>query len=287
MANKALSTNALIDQTKPSFKEVFLSAVAASQSHTNDSALNKAIKQGDLDKVLDAVGYSYLVAEMSTVYSVEQSAVKAGADNARLALPDYLEKKTPPLNMLDDYVQQIIKDRTAELVTLVSEETKNAIAAQVSEGYASGEHVRVMSARIKSLVGLNRPQQSAMNKFIDNLLEKEIKTDVLDKMILTEYNKKLNYRSLMIARTESSSAIHAGQEAMWQDMVNKQIISPQSSKGWLTCGDSRVSKLICRPMNKQKVLVGQAFTTGDGRAVHHPPETHPNCRCTVSLKVKV
>ncbi|OAJ35376.1 hypothetical protein [Piscirickettsia salmonis] len=286
MANKALSTNALIDQTKPSFKEAFLSAVAASQAHTNDNALNKAIKQGDLDKVLDAVGYNYLVAELSTIYSVEQSAVKAGADNARLALPDYLEKKTPPLNMLDDTVQQIIKDRTAELVTLVSEETKNAIAAQVSEGYTSGEHVRVMSARIKSLVGLNRPQQSAMNKFIDNLLEKEIKPDVLDKMILKEYNKKLNYRSLMIARTESSFAIHAGQEAMWQDMVNKQIISPQSGKGWLTCGDSRVSKLICRPMNKQKVLVGQPFTTGDGRAVYHPPETHPNCRCTVVLKVK-
>ncbi|ODN41230.1 phage minor head protein [Piscirickettsia litoralis] len=284
MENKALSTNALIDQTKPSFKEAFLSAVTAAHIHTSASALNKAIKKGDLQQVLDAVGYSYLVAELSTLYSVEQSAVKAGADNARFALPEYLEKKTPPLNMLDDYVQQIIKDRTAELVTLVSYDTKEAIAAQVSEGFSEGEHVRVMSARIKSLVGLNRPQQGAMNKFIDNLLEKEIKPDVLDKMILTEYNKKLNYRSLMIARTESSFAIHAGREAMWQDMVHKGIISPQSKKQWLTCDDSRVSKFICRPMNKQTVLVGQPFTTGDGRAVYHPPETHPNCRCTVVLK---
>ncbi|WP_139121857.1 hypothetical protein, partial [Piscirickettsia litoralis] len=170
MENKPLSTNALIDQTKPNFKDAFLSAVAASQAHTSDNALNKAIKQGDIDKVLDAVGYSYLVAELSTLQSVEQTAVKAGADNARLALPEYLEKKTPPLNMLDDYVQQIIKDRTAELVTLVSYDTKEAIAAQVSEGFSEGEHVRVMSARIKSLVGLNRPQQGAMNKFIDNLL---------------------------------------------------------------------------------------------------------------------
>ncbi|APS46069.1 hypothetical protein AVI51_15490 (plasmid) [Piscirickettsia salmonis] len=68
MANKALSTNALIDQTKTSFKEAFLSAVATSQAHTNDNALNKAIKQGDLDKVLDSVGYNYLVAELSTIY---------------------------------------------------------------------------------------------------------------------------------------------------------------------------------------------------------------------------
>jgi hypothetical protein len=111
----------------------------------------------------------------------------------------------------------------------------------------------------------------------------------IDKMVAAYGRKYRKYRAQTIARTETLRATNVGiQEAYRQAIEQGHVSEDMVRRKWLVARDERLCA-VCAPipsMNpKEGVKFGQPFATPEG-PVFLPP-IHPNCRCTVFLRMKV
>ncbi len=123
----------------------------------------------------------------------------------------------------------------ARLVTQMAEETKTQLAKIISEG-------------IKSKRGISG----------------------LARDIRKQFGNMSRYRSRMIARTETASALGESFIARGKDMGI-------DGKEWVTVGDAHVSD-ICHGNEAMGIIpLSQPFPSGD-----MAPPAHPNCRCALA-----
>jgi len=96
--------------------------------------------------------------------------------------------------------------------------------------------------------------------------------------------KLLNYRSRLIARTETIRSANAGQMQAWQQAADKGLLNrARTQRVWMTSRDESVCPR-CEPMHGQTVAFeGEPFVSGLGASVDMPPE-HVSCRCAIRLQ---
>ena len=123
----------------------------------------------------------------------------------------------------------------AKLVTQMNEETKRRLAKVVSDGIKNKRGVPGLSRDLRKTF-------ADMSKF----------------------------RSQLIARTETASALSQSSLDTMKDM-------DIDGKEWVTAGDDRVSEECQMNESEGVIPVGQTFSGG----VMAPPQ-HPDCRCTVA-----
>lgn len=109
----------------------------------------------------------------------------------------------------------------------------------------------------------------------------------IDKMVDAYQRKYLKYRAETIARTESLRATNIGIQNSWKQAIEQGTV-PEAlvRRQWIVAKDERLCS-HCAPIPglnpKQGVPFGQPFRTPTGPATL--PPLHPNCRCTVFLRL--
>jgi hypothetical protein len=109
----------------------------------------------------------------------------------------------------------------------------------------------------------------------------------IDKMVSAYQRKFLAYRSRTIARTEALRTTNMGIQDGWRQAIEAgKVPEDLVRKQWIVARDERLCE-VCSPVPKlnpkQGVKIGAPFNTPKGP--YNLPPVHPNCRCTVFMRV--
>lgn len=148
--------------------------------------------------------------------------------------------------------------QTADLVTVVTVESKDAIKAYMQVMIELGRSAQETARALRPAIGLTEPHARAVGRALTKMLDKGVPWDKAMKRTERYAQKLHNYRSKMIARTESSYAQCEGQRQGYKEMGVKRLERIEDP----TCCD------ICAAHS------GQIYTIAQAKGVL--PE-HPQC----------
>lgn len=215
-------------------------------------------------------------------------------DQAALDQADLIEFKW---DNFSDRIKLFTQQRTADLVTVVTDGQKDAIAA-LTERVTTGEFTAPELAKaIRPTVGLNLPQQRANLNYYETMkaqyeetMSKAAAETKAREAALKYAEKQHRYRAKMIAETEIAMAYKTGvQEAMHQ--ARDQGVIELNTKTWVTAGNELVCP-ECGKLNGVTIQVDRQFHIGGyvvqvdnelamegGRVAEMDGHAHPNCKC--------
>jgi len=99
---------------------------------------------------------------------------------------------------------------TAKLVTEVIEETKQAIRQEIKAGVDYGKSIQKIAKELRPIVGLTSKQAGAVAKYRLLLEEQALPEQRIVSLVERYANKLHRFRTQMIARTETASALSEG-----------------------------------------------------------------------------
>lgn len=116
---------------------------------------------------------------------------------------------------------------------------------------------------------------------------KPLKAEQIDKMVAAYQRKFLAYRSRTIARTEALRTTNMGIQDGWRQAIEAgKVPEDLVRKQFIVARDERLCE-VCSPVPKlnpkQGVKIGAPFNTPKGP--YNLPPLHPNCRCTVFMRL--
>lgn len=211
------------------------------------------------------------------------------------------------LNMPDVAGAGWASREAASLVTGLTREARESIAAVVSEGLRTGVTPRQTAFMVQQVAGLSSAQAGAVSRYYTSFLQaaaagqgagslagrftlapRMVPNAAVADRAAERYAQRLRQqRALNIARTETQRAAHAGQLEAWQQLRDTGAFgNAHVIRQWITAEDERVCP-TCGPMHLTQAelsgsyslpLSGEAASAEQGGVVLHPP-AHPSCRC--------
>ena len=164
----------------------------------------------------------------------------------------------------------------------ITEETRAAIEEVLQRGIAKGTHPNVLAEEMQGMIGLNRKQALAVERYRDSLAGRP--PAQITRMVQRFTQQKRLERAKTIAITETYRARNEGRMLKWRQMVADGVIREgEFEQMWATARDERTCP-VCWPLHGQRAEIGAAFTTLEG-PVEFPP-VHPRCRCVVVTILK-
>lgn len=135
------------------------------------------------------------------------------------------------------------KTHAAELVTQVSETTRQDIRDAITSTFEDGVPIPEATQEILAAVGDET-------------------------------------RARLIARTEVMTAANEGQRQAWDQAVDAGLLTGREQQVWIVTPDDKLCP-ICEPLDGKTAPLGGEFETSEGN-IDGPP-AHPNCRCTTGI----
>ncbi len=246
------------------------------------SSLTRAINDEDEDVALAATGIENLEEELSgPLTAAVITALLAGASLGRAELPPSIRGQASAVDLLDTQIQRFIRQNGARQVTQISGGSQRAIKTIIAEMISSGESARRAARQIRDVIGLTVPQQKALANQRAAMVEAGATKDVIERTLARRSEQMLNERAFAIARNESFTAVAAGRQMYWEQLVIRDILDPDTLRKWITAEDERVCP-ICLPMHNQIRRLNEPFAKGTGGTTLTTP-AHVTCRCSVIL----
>ena len=176
-------------------------------------------------------------------------------------------------------IKNLINDSTGRLVENIKEGTREFIADAVSRRFDEALSPRRVADIIKPSIGLNSRQVIALNNYRNMLEKKETPDSRIETLTDAYYDRLLDYRSVMIARTESQFAMNQGQLSVWKEATDQGLIDPTAKKRWVVDGNPCPQ---CEDLGEQEPIELDDSWDSEGDTVDSPP-LHPNCYCNMEL----
>ena len=157
-------------------------------------------------------------------------------------------------------------EHSAELVTEVATETKEAIKTFIADGVNAGKSIQKIARELRPAVGLTERYAGAVGKFATELYTSPKYRALSDAQRISKierYAKKLHQvRTEMITRTETRNALWEGTFQGYGQMGIKRVkgISGPGACDW--CVDN---------------IDGKVYTIREARGI--AAESHPSCAC--------
>ncbi len=238
--------------------------------------LREAIQNGYLDlDTLRAWQEDYAKLVSKKIFPGWFDAIAAGAQNASADATNFGVLATA----------QWVADHGAELVTVISDEARQAIQALVGVTVNGQYTVDELSRAIRPLVGLTRPQAAANLKYYtkvrDTLLEQNptMKKATAEKRAqeaaMKYASRQHRYRAQMIAETETAKAYTQGYRGYVRQEIQNGALRP-GVMVWDTAQDEAVCP-VCGALNGQES--DEKFTFRLNGKTYDGPPAHPRCRC--------
>ncbi len=249
----------------------FLSRMVDDWRKISYEDLEAAIAAGKIDELIDWQSrYAKVVNEkFSPLWLLAIQTAASKATRGRITIDDS-----------DFRVKDFLRTRGAELVTLLSDESKRAIAAIILHGQANMIPPKKIAQQIRPLIGLNARQAQAnanyreriFNRLVEQGLPVNAANSRADKAALKYASKQHRQRAETIVHTELARAYNQG--------AHEGILAAQRAglmgvceMVWSTAGTNRVCG---RCLALKDTVVGHTNESG----VTLPP-LHPRCRCTI------
>ena len=196
-------------------------------------------------------------------------------------------------------IKHHIKNR-GRLIREITEDQRKTIFAVIDR--MQGENPRVVAAEIKKSLGLTAHQsrivgnyhrelasggqalrQSMARKLRDKradaslkrymAAEKPLPKEKVDSLVDRYRKNWRRHRAETIARTEAMSAVNAGQNDVWEELVEKgEVPKDRVKKFWVATRDvrTRPSHAMTPKLNAEGRLINESFITGLGNRLKHP-----------------
>jgi len=238
--------------------------------------------------IVDAIPWNDIERDLRVVLERDLSKVLAASGNVAAGrIPARFNAR---FDITNPKATAWARTQSSTLVRQVTDNSKKAIRGLVSRGFEQGITPQSTAREIrgillndaKATLGLtDRQALSVLNEHV-RLLRSGLDEATAERRAKRFAQKTLNRRTRTIARTETINSASEGQLQMWEQSEQAGHLKPNQRKQWIVTPDDRLDRLICAPMSGQKVLLREAFTTGDGRQVNRPT-AHVNCRCAMIL----
>lgn len=128
------------------------------------------------------------------------------------------------------------------------------------------------------ILGLDKRRMNAVANFEEGLRREGVTGAALDRRVARYADAQRRARAILIARTETISALSHGQEALWKQAAGQGLIDRRiMGKIWIVAHDDVLCR-ICERLADTVVPLDDLF----GGVVSGPPR-HPACRCAIGL----
>lgn len=164
----------------------------------------------------------------------------------------------------------------AELVTGVSDTTRQAIREWIERAQLDGMSVPDLARQLRDIVGLSPRDALAVQHYREKLEATDGFTkSMIDHRVGQYSDRCIKRRSETIARNELQETSYQARADAWDDAIAAGVIPASAQKTWQVNQGCD----ICDENDGESVDIGDTFPSGDDM-----PPAHPNCKCTVFLE---
>lgn len=196
----------------------------------------------------------------------------------------------------------------AQLLTNVGAETKAAVRLIIARAVGQGGPPRVIAREIYEVTGLDRrgaqavlhyrqqleatlaagrPPAALRSQFSLAPLRAPAATgDRVDGLVDAYRNRLLRRRGENIARTETQTAVHRGQQLVWDaTLAEHPDLRPRARRVWIATPGGRTCP-TCFALDGAVIGYDESFETDAGgvTVTTQVPPAHPSCRCSEGLR---
>lgn len=274
----------ITDKYLPRWIRAIVDAFDKARAGTSIRALMRLLEGEEFDRVVDEI--DWISIDGPAAGSVRMSfpvLMRDVLENAAMAAEGILTRN-PKIRIVGAFdvtnplVNDWIRQHSAELVTQIGEESRQAIRDLVARAYADGIPAQSLARMIRSSIGLTSRNARAVANMRARMVADGKNADIIEKATERYAARLLRRRAEMIARTELIKAETQGQLALWKQQAEAGNIDGRiAGVRWIVTPDDRLCPQ-CEPLDEVVMGLGETFPGGaDG------PPLHPNCRCTVAL----
>ena len=188
----------------------------------------------------------------------------------------------------DVFVKQWLENHSGQLITLISEETRQAIRNVLIYCHNEGMTAKEIAQIIRPTIGLNARQATANLRYRNHVkqtilrdhprISEEVAEQRAHAAALKYSGKQHRYRADMIAQTELAFAYNRGAHESVRQAVANGLMG-RCEKVWSTAGTNRVCRR-CRDLSGKVVGFDDKFFDSRFDLGETPP-LHPRCRCVI------
>lgn len=271
--------------------------------------IESALEQGAYGAIILAINFPRLRSLLTGALGKLRLVYDAGMDAGAERLADAGINFGTPVAMHG----ADLAEATDRLVRTISAGSEEAIAQAIRDGVTRSLGLDEIAANIRDSIGLSARQAQAVANYRSALEEGDlsaldralrdrrfdraitaavdaavpIDTSKIDEAVAAYAQRQLDYRAMMIARTEVLRLTNRGAANTYTDAIARGILSfNQVRRFWLIAPDE-ITCVVCRSipeMNPDGVAVGQPYMSIDGPQMY-PQDPHPLCRCSESVEI--
>ena len=219
----------------------------------------------------------------------------------------------------DTNAARFLSNYLAEKIQAITDETKRTIGQIAVNGVNAGINPRDTARTIRASLGLTSHQEGIVANYRTYLMEGDrralenrlrdarydptvarsikegtpLSKERIDQMVDRYRSRLILRRSETIARTESMTLIHGGQDAYWRQLVaSGDVSADQIKRKWITTNDSRLrdAHAAIPSLNKDGRGYDEPFLSPLG-LIRYPcdpaatPANRINCRCSLFVRI--
>lgn len=231
-----------------------------------------------------------------------KNAVADGAAAAVRDLRPRIEKKDPPkrptgfqvgadvsFTLDNPRTQSWLARNAARLVTRIRQETTLAIRRITTDAHARGLNVGQQADKIATALrrdmGLNQRQAGALGRYQATLEQQELSPTQIARQVGEYRDRLIDSRARVIAQHETLVASNQGQNEVWRQATEQQLLEPDQKRRWITQPGINADNPcpVCRPMDGQVRGLDEEFVSPYDGSRAMVPGIHIGCRCVSVL----
>lgn len=270
----------LSDQMSHAITVNFAKGIRTFKKKVSPQKLLEAWTQGSYGAVMATIPWEELYGDLVDVHTGIGDTVKGAAKPAIEALP----VPAQPLLRYDlenPRIKKYMDTRIGDLVTRINRDTQTAIQDAVKSSFTTAATPRDIANQIKDSIGLLPQHERAVRNYMSGLYKSGATPSRVGELGSAYYDRLLDYRAMMIGRTEAANAANNGQLLVWTQAKDQGLVPPTAKKVWVVMGDEPCE--FCEPMDGEAVGLDEVWILDDGTVCMIPNEAHPHCYCKMTL----
>lgn len=291
----------LIAEWEPQLRRAFLSSVAKIVDAAQVEAIETALRVGDVDGALRAVGIDPV--RFRALDAAIAQAFESGGGLTAANIPSVRRPQSARVEILfnarNPRAEQWARDRSGTLIREIVEDQRTMVRQHLTAGLQAGNNPRAVALdlvgriapngkRQGGAVGLTASQESWVRNFraelealdpaamarklrdkrFDRTFAKALESGKpmnaakVDSMVQSYRNRALKLRADAIARTETMRALHASQEEAFRQAIDAGAVNRQDVRRvWVATKDKRTRDTHAA-LDGESVGLDQAFSNG-------------------------
>lgn len=275
----------IADKMAPRMRKQYLDALKQVRSQVSVKELADAFRTGQYTIVERALKLDQTL-PVAVKRSISDGVRSVFGDAGQVSV-GLLPKAIQPLmrfDMMHPRTVDFLRSYELNLIENITKQTKEGVRQVIIDAFEKGRHPYESAEELKSIIGLNQKQATALRNYREMLIEEGHRGSGLKKLVSRYEDTLLDTRTKTIARTETMRAANAGYSELWQQAAAEGLIDPNKARRvWILTPDDKLCDhcRAVRNLNPKGVRMDEEFKTLDG-SVHAPP-LHPNCRCVTVI----